>query len=143
MLLDLSPGEVLPEFPKATHCKAADLHRFPHMSRFTTVGDVIGRIPRGFSLHNPEQLPRRSDAPYPSNLPLRNTITCNGGPNCHPSGKRLFTLRELACLQGFPLEHQFGPTRTRMQIGNAVPPVVAKVFFEQVKKALLKADGLA
>ena len=70
-----------------------------------------------------------------------NTITCGGNDNCHPSGTRYFTVRELACLQGFPLEHRFGK-RERRQIGNAVPPVMAKVFFEQVIRALRAADGL-
>lgn len=130
-----SPGEVLPEFPKATHCKAADLHRFPSMSRFTSVNDAIAEIPEGLPLHNPEQMATRNDVPYDGNLPLRNTICCGGGPISHPSGKRAFTHRELACLQGFPLEHQFGPARARKQIGNAYPPIVAKVFFEAVIQA--------
>ena len=138
----LSPGESLPEFPSPTHCKAADVHHFPYLSRYATVNDAIGRIPKGFSLHNPEQMARLDKTPYSGDLPLRNCVTTQGSMNCHPSGKRNFTLRELACLQGFPFEHQFGPVRTKRQIGNAVPPIVAKVFFEQVKMALRKADGL-
>lgn len=62
--------------------------------------------------------------------------------NSHPSGTRCFTDRELACLQGFPLEHHFGPRGVKKQIGNAVPPVVAKVFFQQIIRALRIADGL-
>jgi site-specific DNA-cytosine methylase len=30
----------------------------------------------------------------------------------------------------------------KKQIGNAVPPAVATVLLEEVKRALLKADGL-
>ena len=78
---------------------------------------------------------------YSGSLPLKNTITCSGSINYHPSGKRRFTLRELACLQGFPLEHRFG-RGARKQIGNALPPIVAKVFFEQVVRALRLADGV-
>lgn len=112
------------------------------MSRFTTVHDAIADIPEGFPLHNPDQMVTRNDAPYSGDLPLRYTICCGGGPICHPSGKRGFTHRELACLQVFPLEHQFGPSRARKQIGNAYPPIVAKVFFEAIIRALLEADGL-
>jgi hypothetical protein len=112
------------------------------MSRFTSVNDAIAEIPEGLPLHNPDQMATRNDMPYDGNLPLRNTICCGGGPISHPSGKRAFTNRELACLQGFPLEHQFGPARARKQIGNAYPPIVAKVFFEAVIQALLEADGL-
>ena len=60
----------------------------------------------------------------------------------HPSGERDLTDREFACLQGFPLEHKFGKTSVKKQIGNAVPPVVARLVLVEVKKALLKADGL-
>lgn len=63
----------------------------------------------------------------------------------HPSGRRHFTIREFACLQGFPLEQRFisaGVTVGRRQIGNAVPPIVAKVVLEGVKRALMKADGV-
>lgn len=85
---------------------------------------------------------RRDELPYDSSLPLKNTITTQGVMCYHPLGKRNFTTRELACLQGFPLEHKFGPKGTRKQIGNAVPPIVAKVFYEHIKQALQKADGL-
>ena len=59
----------------------------------------------------------------------------------HPSGTRDFTHREFACLQGFPLEHRFGSTSVKKQIGNAVPPPVARAILERVKKALMEEDG--
>ncbi|KAL2055008.1 hypothetical protein ABVK25_004830 [Lepraria finkii] len=40
------------------------------------------------------------------------------------------------------LAHKFGVSGVKKQIGNAVPPAVATVLLEGVKKALLKADGL-
>ena len=61
----------------------------------------------------------------------------------HPSGARDFTHREFACLQGFPLEHVFGAMGVRKQIGNAVPPVVARAMLESVKRALMREDGVA
>ena len=60
----------------------------------------------------------------------------------HPSGQRDLTLREFACLQGFPLEHIFTEKGVKRQIGNAVPPIVGKLLMEAVKEALLEADGL-
>lgn len=50
---------------------------------------------------------------------------------------------EFATLQGFPREHQFfGPARrvVMKQIGNAFPPIVAKVFFEAIRKSLEAQD---
>ena len=65
--------------------------------------------------------------------------------NWHPSGKRLYTARELACLQTFPLEHKFadeGITKLRQQIGNAVPPIFYKALIETVVQTLRKADKI-
>ena len=143
MIIDVySPGESLPEFPEPTHCKAADQHLYPQRKSFKTVNEAIAGIPNGTSLHNPEQVQKINKTPYNGDLPLRSTITCAAGADYHPSGKRVFTLREIACLLGFPLEHEFGNTRVRKQIGNTVPPIVAKVFFEHLIRALRKADGL-
>lgn len=138
----LSPGEPLPDWPEATHCATTDLARFPHLLPFSSVNDAIGHIPKDFSLHNPEQVMKRNEHPYDGNLPLKNTITTQGVMNYHPSGKRNFTTRELACLQGFPFEHEFGPHGIRKQIGNAVPPIVAKNFFEHIKRFLQMTDEL-
>lgn len=61
----------------------------------------------------------------------------------HPSGTRDLTDREFACLQGFPLEHSFGKTGVKKQIGNAVPPVVARVILGEVAEGLRRVDGLS
>lgn len=135
-----SPGEQLPEFPKPTHFDPQE-RRHP---QWTTVNTAISDIPAGTSLHNLATVPRVLCPPYDGNKPLKNTICCtdNQGQGHHPSGQRKFTLREVACLQGFPLEHEFGNLRVRKQIGNAVPPLVAKAFYEQIIRSLRKADGL-
>lgn len=46
----------------------------------------------------------------------------------HPNGIRRMTCRELACVQSFPLDYEFfGPgSSIYRQIGNAVPPMLAK-----------------
>lgn len=60
----------------------------------------------------------------------------------HPSGLRPFTPRELACLQTFPVTHDFsGSTfQKKKQIGNAVPPALAEALLREVRRALEKAD---
>ncbi len=45
-------------------------------------------------------------------------------------------------MQGFPQVHVFRGNYKKKQIGNAVPPVVAKVLFESVKRDLDDADGI-
>ena len=69
-------------------------------------------------------------------------MTTSGGQNYHPSGTRDFTLREYAALQGFPPNHVFAGSYVKKQIGNAVPPVVAKVLFESIKRQLDRVDGV-
>ncbi|KAL9103469.1 MAG: hypothetical protein Q9163_001497 [Psora crenata] len=135
------PGETLPDFPEPTHCKPADKNLFPDRRPYLTVNQAIAGIPNHISHFNPDHVPKLNSPAFDGDLPLRSTITCTSGAHYHPSGKRNFTLREIACLQGFPLEHEFGRTRVRKQIGNAVPPIVAKAFFEQIISALRKADG--
>ncbi|KAL8663261.1 MAG: hypothetical protein Q9202_004010 [Teloschistes flavicans] len=129
------PGERLPEYPQPTHGPG----RLP----FATVNDAISNIPRNSSNHNPQNVPKRDQPPYNGMLPLRNCITTAGSLDVHPNGQRSFTDRELACLQGFPLEHVFAHTKVKTQIGNAVPPLVFQVFFSHIRQALEQADGLA
>ena len=88
--------------------------------------------------------------PAPDGNSIAKCVTCKGGDNDkHPNGYRGYTNREFACLQTFPLYHEFRPagvnklSTVREQIGNAVPPRFAKVLFAWLKKSLEKADGVA
>lgn len=69
-------------------------------------------------------------------------ITCNGGGKIHPSGRRNFTHREVAALQSFPICHIFCGHQIRKQIGNAVPPMIAKIIYRSIIKHLEKIDGV-
>lgn len=58
----------------------------------------------------------------------------------HPNNKRRMTCRELATVQGFPHDYEFKGNRSSIyrQIGNAVPPPLAKAIAEQFN--LYKGD---
>jgi site-specific DNA-cytosine methylase len=76
------------------------------------------------------------------------TVTRSGYRDfIHPYKDRMLTVRELACLQSFPLDWEFIGTRldsysskrvTSMtqfgQVGNAVPPLLAKAIADAIKK---------
>ncbi len=78
--------------------------------------------------------------PSDGNVPLKNCITTGGSLDTHPSGRRGFTNRELACLNGFPLEHVFGNVGVKKQIGNAVPPLFAEILFNHIRRWLEEVD---
>ena len=63
----------------------------------------------------------------------------SGSRNVHPIATRALTIREAARLQSFPDDFEFiGPLgKIRTGIGNAVPPLLAKVVAEHVASHIL------
>jgi DNA (cytosine-5)-methyltransferase 1 len=57
----------------------------------------------------------------------------------HPAEDRGFTVREAACLQGFPLSFIFegSPRQQHRMIGNAVPPPTAEIIARWIRYTLL------
>lgn len=76
------------------------------------------------------------------------TVTRSGYRDfIHPYEDRMLTVRELACLQTFPLDWEFTGTRLDSysskrkvtmtqfgQVGNAVPPLLAKAVADAINK---------
>jgi DNA (cytosine-5)-methyltransferase 1 len=68
-------------------------------------------------------------------------------PSCgrflHPKANRPITLREAACLQTFPIKYVFvgGAMAVQEQIGNAVPPRLARAIASIVIDALTVANA--
>jgi hypothetical protein len=76
--------------------------------------------------------------------PFGHTIMAGGSnDNVHPDGWRRYTLREIACIQTFPIDYQFVgcDTKVKRLIGNAVPPMMGKALLKQVRKALEESDA--
>lgn len=107
--------------------------------------EKIRKVPIGGKLSDIEQIYgstyRRLDPNKPSY-----TVTRSGYRDfIHPYEDRMLTVRELACLQTFPLDWEikgvrldsYSSTRkTTMtqfgQVGNAVPPVLAKAIAKSI-----------
>jgi len=62
----------------------------------------------------------------------------------HPTENRPITLREAAALQTFPLRYQFagGTMAVQAQIGNAVPPALARAVALVVRNALVSGGAV-
>ena len=95
----------------------------------------LSELPQGQSLY-----PHYSDAwkrlfwDRPSAVVKEN----HGGVHVHPLLPRVLTPRELAALQSFPDDFIFlGPKKWQLvQIGNAVPPLMAKAIGISIKNSL-------
>ncbi|KAJ4424061.1 hypothetical protein N0V82_001308 [Gnomoniopsis sp. IMI 355080] len=137
IIIGAAPGEQLPPWPAPTHGHG----RKPFVTEAMAIG---GRFPRDITLHDIQNARQVLRAPRNPHIPLPRTILCTGPQEMvHYSGQRDFTIRELATLNGYPLDHNFiGPSKTaiKKQIGNAFPASVAKVFFESIRKFLERQD---
>ncbi|KAI1760022.1 S-adenosyl-L-methionine-dependent methyltransferase [Hypoxylon sp. FL1150] len=141
VMIGACPGEELPPYPLATHSR--DPVAGDGTKPYRTVGDMLHKIPKGVidDLHEPDNLIPICRVPWDPNQPLARTITCGGGQgNYHYSGKRGFTLREYATLQGFPVDYQFRRPEQKRQIGNAFPPLVVKTLYKHLRRWLEQRD---
>jgi len=69
------------------------------------------------------------------------TITCyftnvSSGPFVHPRANRALTPREAARLQSFPDNYEFVERQVQRQIGNAVPPLLARAVGLEIRKQI-------
>ena len=56
--------------------------------------------------------------------------------NLHPKNERMITIREAGVIQSFPLDFKFSSNKgvAITQIGNAVPPILARFIASLIKK---------
>ncbi|KAF6232017.1 hypothetical protein HO173_009854 [Letharia columbiana] len=140
-------GEPLPEFPEPTHSHRAycDGSRSQPWNTFAgAIEDLEDSAP-----NHVQQNPRRVRPienwapPHPPDWPCHDTITSGENWPDHYNGKYVCTVREAACLQGFPADYKFCGKlpATKKQVVNAVPPPVAKAILEEVQRSLARTDA--
>ena len=95
----------------------------------------------------PEELRPRSGYPNtyaklwwdrPSTTVTRN-FACPSSSRCiHPRDSRAMSIREGARLQSFPDSYRFwgGDGKKRLEIGNAVPPLLSMALAEEILRLL-------
>lgn len=132
------------DYPTPTHSKEATIYT----QKWVGAGDALCSLP---DPDKPNMLPNHIYSKYKLNFngylghrPIAPdqpapTVTARGDDRGgvvilpHPNGQRRMTCRELATIQSFPLDYAFygGISSVYRQIGNAVPPLLAKAVAEQ------------
>lgn len=142
IMIGSGPGETPVSWPTVTHSSNPTGDQRP----FMTEEDAISRLTLELhSLHDPESRLRARVLDWKvrdADQPMDSPINGNGSVYYHPDGERDFTLRELACIQGFPTYHQFEGSYIKKQIGNAFPPSVAMAFYQQLRQHLEEVDAV-
>lgn len=138
IMIAAGPGEILPSWPAPTHSSDPTGNQKPFVTEQETISGLRSQL---HSLHNPEKLRVIDRRARDADKPVGFVIGSNGTVHPHPDGKREFTLRELASLQGFPTYHEFKGSYIKKQIGNAFPPSVAMAFYQHIRQHMEEVDG--
>ncbi|KAK8909557.1 hypothetical protein ACHAPC_000617 [Botrytis cinerea] len=140
IILASCPGEPLPHMPQYTHHDPQHLR--PSQTPYLTPNKVLSAIPHNAPNHDPshERLHRTTCIPWDGSTICRAILTSGAGVGL-PNASRGMTNRELAALQGFPLNHVFYGCEIKKQVGNAVPPIFARRLLESVRRQLERRDG--
>jgi site-specific DNA-cytosine methylase len=139
MMTAACPGEELPPSMPISHGVG------PDMKQLVTIKNVLDKI-ANFRGRVPEIMKyaiKRNGKPFDPNTQKKGLITGGGGLHAlHPLGNRDYNLQEFAAFQTFPLHHKFAGSigDIRLQIGNAVPPIGAKAYLENIVRSLQKSD---
>lgn len=145
----VAPGQKMPDDIEPTHGPPGS-----GLLPYVTVRQALASIPATATLHDPaaqaEKFLRtgRPDLVVAGwDQPLKHLITTQGPLALHPD-KRPFTIREVMCLQGFPVGYELigryggSPNRTEAMkmIGDAVAPGPSKFHYLNAKEALRVTD---
>ena len=118
------------------HHDAKTVERFKYIPVGDSIANHIDKLPqhlviskfysRGNTMRLDGNQPSPTLVPGHSNFPV------------HPTEHRSITVREAATITGFPLDYNFVGNHTKRceQVGNAVPPPLAKAIAKQAKLVL-------
>lgn len=117
-----------------------NLDRVRHIPQGGSWRDVpVDLLPEGMKRAKRSDHTKRYGRPRPTDLSCTILTKCDihWGAYIHPIQNRPFTVREAARLQSFPDDFVFYGSMTEqfVQVGNAVPPLMAKAIAETIWEA--------
>lgn len=120
-----------------------NLERIRHIPQGGSWRDVPHELlPAGMQKAKRSDHTKRYGRPRPTDLSCTILTKCDihWGAYVHPIENRAFTVREAARLQSFPDDFEFFGSMTEqfVQVGNAVPPMMAKAVAEAILRSGLE-----
>ncbi len=130
---------------------AANQARIRHIPQGGSWRDIpFDLLPAGMKRAKRSDHTKRYGRPRPTDLSCTILTKCDihWGAYIHPIENRALTVREAARLQSFPDHFEFFGSMTEqfVQVGNAVPPMMARAIAEQITlnaKVALDAPAIA
>lgn len=116
----------------------ANMERVRHIPQGGSWRDIpFDLLPAGMKKAKRSDHTKRYGRPRPTDLSCTILTKCDihWGAYIHPIQNRAFTVREAARLQSFPDDFVFYGSMTEqfVQVGNAVPPIMAKAIAEKIR----------
>lgn len=133
-LIDYSNENDIDNIPMQHSPKTVE--RFKYIPEGDSIANHIDSLPddlkiskfysRGNTMRLAGNLPSPTLVPGHSNFPV------------HPTENRSITVREAACITGFPVNYKFFGSHTKRceEVGNAVPPPLSTAVAKSVKEVL-------
>ncbi|MCJ1447404.1 MAG: hypothetical protein MMC23_007915 [Stictis urceolatum] len=141
VLIAACPGQRLPGCPQPTHTQSPSPGS--NLLPWITEREAVSAIPIPWIDHDPTNMKLIDNKEESSGDKIGRTLLTQNR-RLHHEGWRRYTIRELACLQSFPLHHEFGHGQSERQkekqIGNAVPPAGFAKILSHIRLSLEEDD---
>ncbi len=114
------------------------IERFKYIPEGKSIADFIDELPKDLKIS--KFYSRGNTMRLDGNKPSPTLVPGHSNFPVHPKEHRSITVREAACITGFPSNYVFFGSHTKRceHVGNAVPPALAAAIAKSVKELLDK-----
>ena len=133
-LIDYNDSNDLDNVPMAHNEKT--VRRFKYIPEGDTIANHIDELPEDLKIS--KFYSRGSTMRLDGNSPSPTLVPGHSNFPVHPKLDRCITVREAACITGFPIDYKFFGSHSKRceQVGNAVPPHLSTAVAKSVKELL-------